>query len=985
MPSPPNEPISVLPDAGNVTGSDQTVIARGSDNFRASFDEIATFIGGGVTSINPGTGLHTLGNNTTGNVTIYLGNTAVTPATYGDATHVAQVTVNAQGQIVAAGNVTIAIGVPSFLNLAAAKAGSTSGALGQLQTMGYASPGDGGGATYTWQADIPQVNSTDFLDVSSDPIGFFQNATANGYWVYTPDARGVNMLAFGPDRTGAVDSWQACQDAVDFGVYYAGCKVYAPGKNRFNLSDGLQLGYGDTFVTPMLEGDQYNYEGSATLPGTIFISTANGDRPCINWQGTRAGYIRGIGVLGQLKSYYENNNFCTDQFVIYDTDQSNWNSPALSSTQDSQCAPYAGLCQDAYSGSAPSPAYPNRTLPAWLAGGFNTQYDGITSSGFSLEDWAAYGFICGIINQPNATSPGNGDFLQVGRGSCHACKYMFSTGNPEARTETFGPVTGSVIYSLFTMVAHGARNGQLANTVLGLSFSGAIQIGDFGETPFLGPTVIQSAYVENLWRIGSMISANSGACPVRFLSPKFSFTAQNDVRGYPNYVWLNDSESSTVGVLTIDGGILQDYNNVLTMFGNGIRMVNDVSLVPSVVGEGGNVTSPQVYMLNSTAGGLIVDRFRTKGIAQSIRYSAFNLDASGDKIVVSTSGQMTIDSCYQYGLPIYAKEFGAVSGNNGGAVFNSTDAPISNPQLVYAIDKSSGSLGTITVTGRTINFGYAGDVSPSSGLNCFFKGGTFYDTTSLTVFNVTANDLAGNVVATAQNNYGHALAGITFGSGTSEIGFYAQHAGAGGNSITIALNAASGAGSINVVGTAITITPAAGLALVNNVVAQVNGSLAARELVGAFGAGTGTCPTASATAMTGGSDTDFILGIPFSSTDGGQFVGISMPVFTPDIPFWGTFADGNATISIVESADGSGDITDYVSGGTGECLYNPQRGGPAPTGPVTYLGGVDYPKRITAAGQEFIGNVTANTITLGSGASGTGTIRLGVFIKGAAI
>jgi hypothetical protein len=62
---------------------------------------------GTVTNIATGTGLAGGPITTTG--TISLANTAVTAATYGSATQVSQVTVNAQGQITGASNVAIAI------------------------------------------------------------------------------------------------------------------------------------------------------------------------------------------------------------------------------------------------------------------------------------------------------------------------------------------------------------------------------------------------------------------------------------------------------------------------------------------------------------------------------------------------------------------------------------------------------------------------------------------------------------------------------------------------------------------------------------------------------------------------------------------------------------------------------------------------------------------------------------------------------------
>ena len=62
---------------------------------------------GTVTQINAGTGINVSPSPITGNGTVSLANTTVTAGTYGNATAVSQVVVNAQGQITTAANVII--------------------------------------------------------------------------------------------------------------------------------------------------------------------------------------------------------------------------------------------------------------------------------------------------------------------------------------------------------------------------------------------------------------------------------------------------------------------------------------------------------------------------------------------------------------------------------------------------------------------------------------------------------------------------------------------------------------------------------------------------------------------------------------------------------------------------------------------------------------------------------------------------------------
>ena len=107
--NPANNPITGTPSSSNFLRGDGTWAATGT-----------------VTSITAGTGLS--GGTITSSGTIALANTTVTAASYGSASSVATFTVNAQGQLTAAGNTSIAIASGAVSGLAASATTDTTNA-----------------------------------------------------------------------------------------------------------------------------------------------------------------------------------------------------------------------------------------------------------------------------------------------------------------------------------------------------------------------------------------------------------------------------------------------------------------------------------------------------------------------------------------------------------------------------------------------------------------------------------------------------------------------------------------------------------------------------------------------------------------------------------------------------------------------------------------------------------------------------------------
>lgn len=157
-------PISTLPAVTTVGRSDQVPEVQSATTKRATVAQIfaalnsadiTTALGftpgvGTITSVTAGTGLS--GGGASGPVALAIGASGVTAQQYGDATHVPQFTVNAQGQVTAAGNVAITnTGVTSITSSANISGGGTGGLTLDLTNTGVTA------ATYGDATHVAQV------------------------------------------------------------------------------------------------------------------------------------------------------------------------------------------------------------------------------------------------------------------------------------------------------------------------------------------------------------------------------------------------------------------------------------------------------------------------------------------------------------------------------------------------------------------------------------------------------------------------------------------------------------------------------------------------------------------------------------------------------------------------------------------------------------------------------------------------------------
>lgn len=449
----------------------------------------------------------------------------------------------------------------------------------------------------------------------------FSGALTSGYTVANKLSQTLSVKDFGAVGNGIADDTAAIQAAINAAIYNgvgqtSGIKqtVYIPA-GKYLISDTIQLGYGTSFNSVVVEGDGYRYRTENNFDGTGIIVTFS-DRPAFNFQGSRGSVLRGVGITGLLVNYIESNQMGgIGTPVINDTIAANWNDPALAATQDSRYAPYAAITIDAYSGNRPAVSYPDVTYPAFL--GAVAQYNKNFSSDVLIEDVYVQGFTVAVANQP-CDADGNGDFTLLRRCYFERCKWGVSVGNTQSRNVRIEAMKASSMYAVFTNNQHGRQQGKFGGEIADLSIFGAINIFQFGSF-YAGPITFTNLYGELLWRLGDQTATSTNEHPYIFNGCEFRFGSQDDTRGVPATVL---GGAANVGSFVFDGCVFEGYPSVLSFNYNGL------------VFSGGTFfrvdtrTNPyQQFAHNATCGGLVTFQINNPEYSD-MRVKIYNLDTN---------------------------------------------------------------------------------------------------------------------------------------------------------------------------------------------------------------------------------------------------------------------------------------------------------------------------------------------------------------------
>ena len=293
---------------------------------------------------------------------------------------------------------------------------------------------------------------------------------------------------WGAKGDGIADDIIPLQAMVDCSVDSGGVPMFLPG-GTYKISDTLKLNKGVAYAGFTVRGD-----GSSTAGGfgTVIDATAFGDRPALNIQGARRMVVQDIRVVGK-------NVAPITAASTIDPVLANWITAGCS---NSQYAPYAGICIDAYQGVKPAGGYSNDV------------YGRLDSSYVMLRNVMVNGFVVGLCIAPCNVAL-DSDSVTVDTCQFASNTFGYSNGGSQSRSILSRNTDWSGNWCSFTTLRHGQQIGNCPSI-----YNGIIQqtwkIFEIGSANGNNPKTISGLHAESLGWLGEFGVTDSiilNTCP----------------------------------------------------------------------------------------------------------------------------------------------------------------------------------------------------------------------------------------------------------------------------------------------------------------------------------------------------------------------------------------------------------------------------------------------------------------------------------------
>lgn len=326
--------------------------------------------------------------------------------------------------------------------------------------------------------------------------------TIIGYTNASTVTMGTNSTATGSSKrfsygTDDLVALQACFDAAAAttaaGANSHAARMVVP-RGRYMISDTWKLGYGAGYTACVVEGGCGSPED---IDAVCIDACTLTDRPAINIQGAYSTILDGFTVVG-------GNRAPVSLAIAQTNTEADWISSGLAS---SRYAPYAGICIDAYCGTAPGTAYPNDA------------YSRSPSTGVTLKNCFVSGFVVNYCIKPS-DDDNNCENLQIERCTSTYGTYALSVGNSQARAIQVSSFAAYGHRWSVTCRSHGKQQGTMPH-FLTPNFGGCWRL--FTAATLNGQGSVENGHFEEYAEIVYGTSGLAGLnLPLKFTACQFS-------------------------------------------------------------------------------------------------------------------------------------------------------------------------------------------------------------------------------------------------------------------------------------------------------------------------------------------------------------------------------------------------------------------------------------------------------------------------------